>query len=217
MAGSDYTLARQLSLFVFRVGEECRALHDETARNTADIAAVATDVDELSRDLANLEAASIRINDGSISQESTYSSSKIDSEIIAASQAVKDDLLGGAGEAYDTLLELAELIQENQASIDTLKALAAGHVKYDDTQNMTDAQKAQARANIGAASSADSTALAGRVTAVEAESAQQGISVTEVSGRVGACETGIAEVNASIGDVNTDFVSAFEASLSSSE
>ena len=37
-----------------------------------------------------------------------------------AAAAVKDDLLNGAGEAYDTLKELGDLIDENQDAIDLL-------------------------------------------------------------------------------------------------
>ena len=40
--------------------------------------------------------------------------------------AVKNDLLNGAGEAYDTLKELGELIDENQDAISALETIASG-------------------------------------------------------------------------------------------
>ncbi|MFR7882227.1 MAG: hypothetical protein ACLU5J_12750 [Christensenellales bacterium] len=87
-----------------------------------------------------------------VSTNTVYSSSKVASEITKVKQEVKDDLLGGAGTAYDTLNELAELIESNQDSITALQKLAAGHVKYDNAQELTDAQKKQARDNINAVS-----------------------------------------------------------------
>lgn len=65
---------------------------------------------------------------------------------------LKNELLGGAGEAFDTLKELADLIANNADAIDALRNLAAGHVKFDEAQSLTESQKTQARTNIGAVS-----------------------------------------------------------------
>ena len=43
----------------------------------------------------------------------------------SAATAVKDELLNGAGEAYDTLRELGELIEENKDAIEALTELAS--------------------------------------------------------------------------------------------
>lgn len=43
-----------------------------------------------------------------------------------AAMTVKDDLLNGAGDAYDTLKELGELIDNNQDALDALSAIADG-------------------------------------------------------------------------------------------
>ena len=48
------------------------------------------------------------------------------SEVTAAVKAVKDDLLNGAGAAYDTLKELGDLIDDNTDAIDALEAVATG-------------------------------------------------------------------------------------------
>lgn len=65
---------------------------------------------------------------------------------------LKNELTGGAGEAYDSLKELQTILENGKAELDALKALAAGHVKYDEAQGLTASQQAQARQNIGAVS-----------------------------------------------------------------
>lgn len=156
--------------------------------NSADIDAAKTAITALQERLNSI------INDTTASTNTVYSSSKVVSEITKAKQEVKDDLLGGAGTAYDTLNELAELIESNQDAITALQNLAAGHVKYDGAQELTDAQKKQARDNIGALAqdeidfSAMETAIAGNATAIE-------------------------NLKAEIGDLNTNFVTTFEAEL----
>lgn len=156
--------------------------------NSADIDAAETAITALQERLNSI------INDTTASTNTVYSSFKVASEITKAKQEVKDDLLGGAGTAYDTLNELAELIESNQDSITALQNLAAGHVKYDGAQELTDAQKKQARDNINALAqdeidfSAMETAIAGNATAIE-------------------------NLKAEIGDLNTNFVTTFEAEL----
>ena len=59
----------------------------------------------------------------------TYVSTALDS--MAAS--VKDDLLNGAGEAYDTLKELGDLIDENNDAIEALKTVATNKADKSNT------------------------------------------------------------------------------------
>lgn len=166
------------------------------------ITTINSDIDAVEKAIEDLEgivAAQTNIDDANVATTTTYSSSKIVSEITAAKQAVKDELLNGAGEAYDSLKELADLIATNASAIEALEALAAGHVKYDGAQELSDTQKAQARTNIGAASAADLTTLTGRVTTVEGVAAQN--------------KTDIAALTAAVGDTTTDYVAMFEAAL----
>lgn len=51
---------------------------------------------------------------------------KVSEQIEEAATAVKNDLLNGAGPAYDTLKELGDLIDENQDAIDALETIATG-------------------------------------------------------------------------------------------
>ena len=166
------------------------------------ITTINNDIDAVEKAIEDLEdaiAAQTNINDESVSTSTTYSSSKIESQITAAKQAVKDDLLNGAGEAVDTLKELADLINVNKDAIEALEEIAAGHVRYDAAQELTDEQKTQARTNIGAVSSADYTTLEGRVTAVEGVAAQN--------------KSDLATLTANVGDTTTDYVAMFEAAL----
>lgn len=136
-----------------------------------------------------------KINDTSATATSLYSSSKVEDLITAAKQTVKNDLLGGAGSAYDTLKELADLIQTNQSAIDALESIAAGHVRFDQAQTLTDGQKTQARQNIGALGSADLTSINGSINTLQSD--------------LGALKT-------SLGTIDTDYVAIFEAALQES-
>lgn len=51
---------------------------------------------------------------------------------------VKDDLLNGAGDAYDTLKELADLIAENDDAIGALETVAAGKANADHEHGISD-------------------------------------------------------------------------------
>ena len=62
--------------------------------------------------------------------ESKLAESKAYSDAAAA--AVKNDLLNGAGEAYDTLIELGELIDENHDAINALEIVATSKADKSD-------------------------------------------------------------------------------------
>ena len=160
--------------------------------NDGDITAINTAITNLQSAVNGL------IDDTTASTTKVYSSSKVDSQITAAKQAVKNDLLGGAGTAYDTLKELADLIETNKTAIEALQTLAAGHVKYDAAQDLTDEQKAQARTNIGAIAASE-------------------VNLTEVNNKIAANTTEINGLKTSLGDLSTDFVAAFEAELAKTE
>lgn len=85
-----------------------------------------------------------------------------DAALLSLAEAVdeklaqlKNELTGGAGEAYDSLKELQTILENGKAELDALKELAAGHVKYDAAQGLTASQQAMARSNIGAVSGAE--------------------------------------------------------------
>ena len=92
------------------------------------------------------------IDDSVATATNVWSALKTTTKISESCAAVKNEILNGAGAAYDTLSELATLITTNQSAIQSLQSIAAGHVKFDAAQSLTAAQKTQARSNIGAAS-----------------------------------------------------------------
>ena len=56
----------------------------------------------------------------------------------SAANAVKNDLLNGAGEAYDTLKELGDLIDDNQDAISALETVATNKADKDHTHSFND-------------------------------------------------------------------------------
>lgn len=103
-------------------------------------------------------AKKAEIDDSKAAADRAYSGSKVEDVVTTAKQAVKDELLGGAGSAFDTLKELGDLITTNRDAITALQTIAGNHVRFDGAQDLSDAQKKQARDNVGAASAADLTA-----------------------------------------------------------
>lgn len=63
---------------------------------------------------------------GAAAESLVSAKSYADSAASSAANAVKNDLLNGAGAAYDTLKELGDLINENTDAIDALETVAAG-------------------------------------------------------------------------------------------
>jgi hypothetical protein len=163
------------------------------------IAALSTDLDALELVIVNKAA----IDDEATATTSVWSSSKVSSAIITAKQDVKNDILGGVGEAYDTLKELYAAIKANKDLIESFQAVAAGHVKFDSAQELTDAQKTQARSNIGAASYIDTEALITRVTNVES--------------KANTTESNLSSLTIQLGNItDADFVATFEAAVNGS-
>lgn len=99
-------------------------------------------------EIAQAAASATGINDAATSGASTWSSSKISSEISGAIS----DLVGGAGAALDTLKELADALGNDPSFATTIATQIANRVRFDDVQVLTAPQKAQACDNIGAAS-----------------------------------------------------------------
>lgn len=71
----------------------------------------------------------------------------------AAADAVKDDLLNGAGAAYDTLKELGDLIDDNADAIDALELVAAGKADAEHDHEIADVTGLQSALDGKAASS----------------------------------------------------------------
>ena len=157
MAEISKSLESRVSEFAARTGQEIKKVRGEIATSNTAAEALTQRVAANEGAITNLQsevAKKVEIDDAQASATKTYSSQKVDSQINAAKQSVKNDLLGGAGEAYDTLKELADALVTNKDAITALQQIAQGHVQFDKAQSLNDEQKKQARANIGALSAA---------------------------------------------------------------
>lgn len=157
MAEISKSLESRVSEFAARTGQEIKKVRGEIATSNTAAEALTQRVAANEGAITNLQsevAKKVEIDDAQASATKTYSSQKVDSQITAAKQSVKNDLLCGAGEAYDTLKELADALVTNKDAITALQQIAKGHVQFDKAQALNDDQKKQARANIGALSAA---------------------------------------------------------------
>jgi hypothetical protein len=75
-----------------------------------------------------------KIDEGDISAK-TYADN--------AAATVKNDLLNGAGEAYDTLKELGDLITDNVDAIDALREVASGKADAEHDHSISDVTNLQ--------------------------------------------------------------------------
>lgn len=126
---------------------------DLTALTTTAKTSLVAAVNELA--LLVADAGGADIDDGAASGSAvTWSVDKITSAITAARNALKDELVGGAGAALDTLAELAAALGDNPNFATTIATELGNRVRYDAAQVLTLEQQSQARTNIGAASAA---------------------------------------------------------------
>lgn len=116
------TLNQQISTLAQTVGEDVKALlanqGDLSTLTTTQKASLVVAINELNATLVQMDKNII--DDAQTVANKTWSSNKIVSEISTKCNEVKSALLGGAGDAYDTLKELADLITENKELIDSL-------------------------------------------------------------------------------------------------
>lgn len=98
-----------------------------------------------------------------------WSADKVFDAIEAAKVATKNELLDGAGGAYDTFKELQDLLVGNDDAVAALTTAVGNRVRFDQAQVLTSEQQGFARGNIGAASAAEVTALTAAVGDTEAD------------------------------------------------
>lgn len=184
------TLNQQIQALATQVGSDVKTLiakqGDLSTLTTSQKASLVLAINELNSAISQIDPSKV-IEDGQTAADKTWSSNKILSEITTKCNEVKTALLGGAGDAYDTLKELADLITDNKELIDSLKELAGAHIRYDAAQNLSPTQKTQARSNIGAADDADYQTTKGQVnTNKTAIGTLTSLATTEKTNLVGA-------------------------------
>lgn len=124
-------------------------------------------------------------NEGSGSHDHNdtyYTEAEIDSMLSTTASTIKNDLLNGAGEAYDTLKELGELIDENTDAIEALELIATNKMDKNNSVG-TGAFSLNRKGDIGE----NSVAIGNEVTASGQYSYAEGSSTT-ASGKASHAE-----------------------------
>jgi len=214
MAESD--LSTRLKLAFQAVGADINTLlaqdGDLANLTTAEKASLVVAINE---DNAAVKAIDVKpiIDDEASDATHAWSAQKVASEILTKTNAVKDTLLGGAGDAFDTLKELADLINTNKDAIAALQQIAGNHVRFDQDQVLSAEQKSQALKNIGGAS-AESVGTLGNLTtsaktnlvsAVNEVKTKADKGVTDAATAQGAIDT----FKAAVGDTTADFAKTY--------
>ena len=145
------SLATRIESLVIRVAQEFNDVRAK-AGNLANL--TTTDKSNLVAAINELKAAVVSsavIDDAHIAATTTYSSNKI----VSLLDALKTEILGGADAAYDTLVEIQQLLQNSTSGLDALLAAVNNRVRFDAAQSLTVAEQLQARSNIGAVAATD--------------------------------------------------------------
>lgn len=151
------SLSTNITNLATRTGTEFKAIRTLINGNAADLSDLTTTqkanlvaaLNWLHAEVQALAGDAAGINDETTSTSSTWSSTKISTEI---SDAI-DALVAGAPDALDTLQELAEALQNNEGEIESILTGLNNRVRFDAAQSLTGPQQAQARSNIGAGTS----------------------------------------------------------------
>lgn len=145
------SLATRIESLVIRVAQEFNDVRAK-AGNLANL--TTTDKSNLVAAINELKAAVVSsavIDDAHVAATTTYSSNKI----VSLLDALKTEILGGADAAYDTLVEIQQLLQNGTSGLDALLTAVNNRVRFDAAQSLTVAEQLQARSNIGAIAATD--------------------------------------------------------------
>jgi capsid protein len=145
------SLQTRIESLVVRLAQEFNAINSKTGSlaslTTTDKTSLVSAINELQTALGTLTS----IDDANVDLSTTYSSSKI----VTLLDALKAEILGGADAAYDTLLEIQQLLQDGTTGLDALLASINKRVRFDAAQTLTAEEQALARNNIGAVAASD--------------------------------------------------------------
>lgn len=145
------SLTTRIESLVLRVAHEFNDVRTKTGNlanlTTLDKSSLVAAINELKSALVT----SVAIDDVHAANTTTYSSSKI----VSLLDALKSEILGGADAAFDTLVEIQQLLQNGTSGLDALLAAINNRVRFDGPQSLTLAEQLQARTNIGAVATSD--------------------------------------------------------------
>ena len=153
-------------------------------------------------------AKKTEIDDSQAASTKTYSSEKVESQIAAAKQAVKDDLLGGVGSEMDTLKEVADALKKDADALEALKTVANGHVKFNEAQSLETEQKKMARDNIGAADAVVVTEQGSTLETVKQTAEKAASDIVTINNSIGTLQSDMTQAKADIVQLKTDVAAA---------
>lgn len=143
------SLETKLIALAQAVGADVKTLTDNqgslTALSTTAKSTLVAAINEIYAELGALidDAAGTAVLD------KTWSASKINNAISAATQALKTELTDGASAALDTLNELANALGNDPNFATTIATELGNRVRFDAPQTLTTAEQLQACTNIG--------------------------------------------------------------------
>ena len=156
------SLQTRLQDLATRIGTECKSIRTLINGNAANLSALTfgaktnlvAALNELKSELDSVASAGgATINDAStVSTTQTWSVAKIVEELSDTATAVKNEILGGAGAAYDTLQELKALLDTEAGEINGILTALGNRLRFDAAQTLTAPQKVQVNANAGSLS-----------------------------------------------------------------
>lgn len=199
------SLVTNLQDFVTRIATEFKSVRAVTGSltdlGTTTKASLVSAINEInSRSVSG--GSGVAINDTTASTGSVFSSAKTNAQISSAVSG----LVNSSPAALDTLAELATALG-NDSNFASTTAIALGNrVRVDGAQGLTATQQAQARSNIGAASTANATESA--VGLVEFGTTAEITTGTDASRAVS-----VLGLRTSMGDPAKNFVTTFETGL----
>jgi capsid protein len=145
------SLQTRIESLVLRIAQEFKTLNSKTGElanlTTTDKSSLVAAINELQAAVTSGNG----IDDSNVALTTTYSSSKI----VTLLNTLKAEILGGADAAYDTLLEIQQLLQDGTSGLDALLAAVNNRVRFDSPQTLTVPQQLHARTNIGAVAATD--------------------------------------------------------------
>ena len=122
------SLATKITAFVNSVGTDIKNLTAKIGNlanlQTTDKSSLVSAINEIKG------SAGTNIDDVNASTTTTFSGTAIQEKITAAKTEVKNEILGGASPAYDTLQEIQGFIENDSSATSALVTAVADRVKY---------------------------------------------------------------------------------------
>lgn len=119
-----------------------------TTTNKSNLVAAANELKAL---INSISAASVVIDDATTSTSKVWSSSKVSAALVAQYASI----VGGATSAYDTLIELQNIITADETQIANILTALGNRLRFDASQVLTAPQKTQGLLNLGAVATTD--------------------------------------------------------------